>query len=226
MSNQGGDCRVPDLDPLDLLRGRLEPSTWDTPACLDDATLAALADGALDAAARAAALPHLATCPRCRGAVASIARSLGDPAVAREVAALESPNRRRWLIGLPAAAAAVLVAIAVPRWLDDASGRHRGPPIPGAQAPVPLAPVGTVAEASGLRWGAVTGADRYRVILFDSSGRALYETQGADTAITLPDSVTLVPGRPYLWKVEARTGWNRWSSSELVQFSIASGADR
>jgi len=211
-------------DPLELLRHRLDASTRETPECLDDATLAALAEGALDAAARTAVLPHLASCPRCRGVVASVARSLGDSAVAREVAAVEGRDRGRWLrLGLPAAAAAILLAVALPRWVDEIRGGHRGPPIPGALAPHPVAPVGTVANAAALRWTAVTGANRYRVTLFDAAGRMLYETQLADTAATLPDSVTLTPGRPYLWMVEARVEWDRWSASELVRFSIASG---
>jgi hypothetical protein len=210
------------LDPLDLLRRRLEASTRATPECLDDPTLAALAEGALDAGARAAALPHLATCARCRGVVASVARSLGDAAVAREVAAVEGRSGRRLLrFGLPAAAAAILLAVALPRWVDDMRGGHRGPPGQGTLAPHPVAPVGTVANATALRWTAVTGANRYRITLFDATGRVVYETQLADTVATLPDSITLVPGRPYLWIVEARVGWDRWSSSELVQFSIA-----
>jgi len=213
-------------DPLDMLRHRLDASARETPECLDDATLAALADGALDAAPRATALPHLATCARCRRVVASVARSLGDPGIARELAALQGTRRRRlFTIGLPAAAAAILLAFALPRWLNETPG-HRGPPLPGAVVPRPLAPVGTVAEARWLRWAAVAGADRYRVIMFDADGRVLYETQLPDTAVTLPDSVTLAPARPYLWKVEARTGWDRWSASELVQFSIAARADR
>jgi len=212
-------------DPLDLLRLRLDASTRETPECLDDATLAALAEGALDAGARAAVMPHLATCPRCRGVVASVARSLAESGIAREVAAVEGRGRRGWFrIGLPAAAAAILLAVALPRWVEDMRGGHRGPPVPGALAPHPVAPVGTVADAAGLRWTAVAGANRYRVTLFDAAGRVLYETQVADTAVTLPDSVTLAPGRPYLWMVEARVGWDRWSASELVRFSIAAGA--
>jgi hypothetical protein len=212
-------------DPLDLLRLRLDASTRETPECLDDATLAALAEGALYAGARVAVMPHLATCARCRGVVASVARGLADPAVAREVAAVEGRSRRDWLrIGLPAAAAAILLAVALPRWVEDMRGGHRGPPVPGAVAPHPVAPVGTVADAAALRWTAVAGANRYRVTLFDAAGRVLYETQLADTAVALPDSVTLAPGRPYLWMVEARVGWDRWSASELVRFSIASGA--
>jgi hypothetical protein len=212
------------LDPLDLLRHRLDASTRETPECLDDATLAALADGALDAAARAAVLPHLATCPRCRGVVASVARSFGDSGIAREVAALEGRSRGRlFRIGLPAAAAAILLAVALPRWVEEMRGGHRGRPVPGAFAPRPIAPVGTVADVAALRWTAVAGANRYRVTLFDDAGRVLYETQLADTVVTLPDSVTLAPGRPYLWMVEARVGWDRWSASDLIRFSIASG---
>ena len=215
-----------DPDPLDLLRHRFESPARETPDCLDDSTLAALADGTLDPAERDAVLPHLATCLRCRGILASVARSLADPGVMRAQAALEGRDRRRlWLIGLPAAAAAILLVLALPRWVDDVPGRHRGPPAPAAQ-PVPLSPVGTVAQAGVLRWSSLAGADRYRVVLFDAGGRVLYEAQVADTSAPLPDSVTLVPGRPYLWKVEARTGVARWSASDLVRFSIAPGARR
>jgi hypothetical protein len=87
-----------------------------------------------------------------------------------------------------------------------------------------VAPVGTVANAVALRWTAVAGANRYRITLFDAAGRVLYETRATDTVVALPDSITLMPGRPYLWIVEARVGWDRWSTSELVRFSIASGA--
>ncbi len=83
-----------------------------------------------------------------------------------------------------------------------------------------------MAAAGTFRWTSIAGADRYRVILFDAAGRVVYETQLTDTAATLPDSVTLAAGPPYLWKVEARAGWDRWSGSELVRFSIAAPARR
>jgi len=210
-------------DPLDLLRQRLDRSARQTPECLDDATLAALAEGALDAAARAVVLPHLATCARCQGVVASVARSLADPDVAREVAAVQGRGRRPLLrIGLPAAAAAaILLALAIPRWVDNIPGRHRGPPSGTGQVPRPVSPVGTVQSATLLRWSSVAQADRYRVVLFNAGGRVLYEIQLADTAASLPDSVRLVVGEPYLWKVEARVGPDRWAASDLVRFSIA-----
>src|SRR5438445_392982 len=67
---------------------------------------------------------------------------------------------------------------------------------------------------------AVPGADRYHVTLFDAGGRVRYESQLADTVATLPDSVALVPGQPYLWSVEARIGWDRWTTSPLTAFSV------
>lgn len=48
----------------------------------------------------------------------------------------------------------------------------------------------------------------------------LYEAEVAGTTAAIPDSVRLVPGPRYLWKVEARIGFDRWSASELIEFSI------
>jgi hypothetical protein len=82
-----------------------------------------------------------------------------------------------------------------------------------------------VAEARVLRWSAVPGADRYRVNLFDSRGLSLYEAEFTDTVAALPDSIALIAGRAYLWSVDARIGWDRWSSSPLTTFSVI-GAPR
>ena len=215
-------------DSLELARRtlRAQARTGElTPECLDDDTVAALAEGALDSAARAEVLPHLAGCARCRGAVASVARALADSGLAREVRGVEGAGRRRlYRIALPLAAAAALVLVlAWPRQTDDSGPPHRAPPT-DASTPVPIAPIGVVASATPLLWTAVTGADRYRVTLSDAGGRVLYETELADTVTTLPDSIVLVSGRSYVWIVEARTAFDRWSTSRLVEFSIGGGA--
>lgn len=222
-----------DPDQFEPLRRALKASSSGgavnepTPECLDEDTIAALADGSLDPAARAATLPHLADCVRCRMAVVSVARALGDSAVARETAALTGAGRRRFYrIAIPAAAAAVLLSIVWPRQVGDRTPVHRAPTITAAAAPAAMSPVGTVAEPDALVWAAVAGADRYRVTLFDAGSRVVYEAELADTVAALPDSVVLVPGQPYLWKVEARTGWDRWSASALVQFRVAGSAPR
>jgi hypothetical protein len=133
-----------------------------------------------------------------------VARALGDPIVAQELVAPEGASQRRGL-----------------RYLGR--GPHRAPPITDVSVPVPIAPVGIVAEATSLRWASAVGSDRYRVTLFDAGAQVLFETEVADTAVAVPDSVALVPGQTYLWKVEARTGWNRWTTSHLVEFSIGGG---
>jgi hypothetical protein len=83
-----------------------------------------------------------------------------------------------------------------------------------------MSPVGAVAAAPLLRWAPVDGADRYRVTLFDADGEVLYETELTDTVAPVPDTVAVLPGQTYLWKVEARTDFDRWVGSELVEFSI------
>ena len=197
-----------------------------TSQCLDDETIAGLADGTLGAAARSAVLPHLAGCPRCRSAVASVARALADPSLAREVRAAEGGRLPRFYrIVVPVAAAALLVILVSP-WPSDVPDRpHRSPTITSIAAPQAMSPAGPVAGAEVLEWTAVAGAERYRVTLFDAGGRVVFETQLTDTVVPLPDSIALMPGRAYLWKVEARTGFNRWSESKLVEFSIRRGAN-
>lgn len=200
-----------------VLAARVEPDRA-TPECLNDDTIAALAEGSLDAAMRARAVPHLASCSRCRRAVASVARALADRAVAHE-AALGRGRRRFLRIALPAAAAAVVLLLSWPPGANDGGSGHRDPP--GRIAvPLPISPVGAVANAAILRWTSVAGADRYRVTLFDAQGRVLFETQVGDTIARLPDSLTVAGEQTYLWKVEARTGWDRWAASELIEFSI------
>jgi len=193
------------------------------PDCLDEETLAAVVDGTLDPLQRTAATAHLSTCARCRSAVAGVSRIMSDHSVAAEAAALDRRGPvRHWRLPLGLAAAAALVLLlAWPGQVEDGGVAHRDPTITAAPAPVPAAPLGVVADVRLLQWTSVTGADRYRVAVFDASGRVRYEAELADTTVALPDSVALVSGQPYLWKVEARIGWDRWAASELVEFRVA-----
>ncbi len=191
-----------------------------TPDCLQDDLIAALADGSLAPDARAAVLPHVASCSRCRAAVASVARALADPVIARELPGAR--GGRRWFrIAVPLAAAAVLLLLLSSPWGAPLPGHRGPPPPPPATTPIPRSPVGSVAAAKDLRWSPVVGADRYRVTVFDVTGGVVYASESSDTVVAFPDSVALVPGASYLWKVEARTGFDRWSPSELAEFKIA-----
>ena len=208
-------------DPEYLLRHGLRGGlSSDTPDCLDDETVAALAEGVAEDAVRSISLAHLASCARCRVAVSSVARALADPAVTREIPKTTPAQPRLLQVAIPAAAAAILLVLAVPLLKDDAVAPHRAPTITAGSSPALLSPVGIVAGIDSLRWTTVAGADQYRVTLFDAAGGVVYETQTADSAVAIPHSVSLISGRSYLWKVEARTGWGRSSASELIEFSI------
>ncbi len=190
-----------------------------TPDCLQDDVIAALADGSLAPDLRTAVVPHVVSCPRCRGAVASVARALADPTVAAERS--DAPRGHRWYrITVPLAAAAVLLLLLSSPG-DDRSPHRGPPPPPPATTPVPRSPVGVVATVNDLRWSHVAGADRYRVTVFDATGGVVYAAEGSDTVVVFPDSVALVPGASYLWKVDARTGFDRWATSEFAEFRVA-----
>ncbi len=220
-------------DDIDLLRRAFATRVGRDPRshgdCLDDETVAALAEGALDDDTRAVVLPHLAGCAPCRRRVASVARALADPMVAREIRAAEGGRRgllrRTGWISAGSAAAAVLLLLALPARFDEPPA-HRESPITAAAAPAAVSPVGPVAGARSLRWTAVSGADRYRIALFDAEGGVLYEAELTDTVAVLPDSVLPAQGETYWWQVDARIGFDRWVASDLIQFSVARGTQR
>ena len=198
-----------------------------TSECLDLDTLAAMADGLLDAESRSRVLPHLASCERCRADLASIARAISDPELAREIRAVETPTtlrpRRWWRIAVPVAAAATLLLAIRPAGLfrSTPAGGHRAPALTNGSAPAGMVPTGTVESVTQLLWRSVSGADRYRVTLFDVAGRVLYQVEPQDTLVPLPDSLRLASGQRYLWRVEAQVGFDRWVASDLIEFSVA-----
>jgi len=83
-----------------------------------------------------------------------------------------------------------------------------------------------VAAVNELRWSPVAGADRYRVTVFDATGRVMYATEVSDTVVLFPNSVALVSGASYLWKVDARIGFDRWAVSALTEFRVAESRRR
>lgn len=192
------------------------------PACLDEDTLGALAEGSLDEPTRSAVLPHVAECARCRSTVASLSRALADPDLSREIEQV-TPRSRSWrgiLVTAILAAAIVMVLLVPPElFRNPAPGTHRaGETI--VEVPGSLVPTGVVAAVDELRWSGVEGAARYRVTLFDRDGRVLFEANPTGASVALPDSVSLLPGTQYLWKVEAQVAAGRSVSSELVSFTL------
>jgi len=115
------------------------------------------------------------------------------------------PPRRSWQ-RYAAAAGLVLVAGTSALWLGR-RGERAIDVTRGTESPVTLvAPVGDVGEgrASKFVWRPVRKAEHYLVVVVDTAGAELFAGETRDTAMALPDSVRLMPGRAYLWWVQAR----------------------
>ncbi len=175
---------------------------------LEPREVAAYIDRAVDDAARTAIEAHLAGCAECRVELVEASRA---------VATL--PSRKAARIWVPAAAAAVLIAIVLPIGLRE-SGTHRESPVTATVAPVASAPVGRVDSATALVWSSVPHADRYRARIFDGDGVVIWEHETTDTVVAVPASAALRPSRPYFWRVYAQIGFDRTAASELTEFSV------
>ncbi len=180
---------------------------------LESGEVAGYLDHSLAPADRSRIEAHAAACDECRAELVEAAWLLRT-----------QPRRRGWYVpagAVAAAAAAVFLvvwsgSVKVPPGPPD----FREPALTTAVAPVVVAPRGVTSSAARLVWTAVPHADRYRLTLFDGKGSVVWETQTPTTSALLPDSIRLLPGALYLWKVEAQTGWNRWVASDLVEFSL------
>ncbi len=180
---------------------------------LDSGEVAAYLDNALAPADRARVEAHAAACDDCRRELIEAARVLRT-----------APRRLRWYVpaGVAAAAAAAVFLMVWSGPVEAPPGLSglREPALTTRIGPAAVAPRGVTSEVARLVWTSVPHADRYRLALYDDTGRIVWETQTTDTSASLPDSIRLRPRATYLWKVEAQTGWNRWVASDLVEFSI------
>jgi hypothetical protein len=212
--------------------------TSGTASCLDEMTVANVVEQGVNVTERPELIAHLAVCARCREQVASVAGLLRESSVAAEIGRVTvrttAPVSRRWrFVGagaLTALAASVAFMVRGSGDQVDATRTvvamtdtepHREQSVTTTVAPTVIAPLGAIAAADTFRWTSVPRADRYRLTVFDREGRTLWEAEGKDTTVARPDSIAGQRGATYLWKVEARTGWDRWVASELVEFSVA-----
>lgn len=204
--------------------------------CLDDDALAALADGAehSNSSVPRLATAHVADCAHCRRRLAAVMRLIDDSAVRSELDALEPARRlavrpgwrRRFTVpaGLAAAAAAAIVLLGPLRSgvttdeTQNASGPRREAAITATTAPAIVSPVRLAERSDSLHWTSIAQADLYRVRVWDSAGVVVWTTETRATKAGLPQ--VLQSGITYLWDVSARTGWDRWVSSDLGEFTI------
>jgi hypothetical protein len=170
---------------------------------------------------------HLARCAECRDelvAVTEILQPDGSEWTDRQSQTNLPARKIPWRVLAPVAAAAAAVILMVagpwnPGGTDDAP-QHRDTPAQSSLVPTPVAPLGTVSAVEQLVWRGVDGADRYRLTLYDSEGEVLWKATTPDTVLDLPESVVLNAGSRYLWRLEARVGWDMWEASELIDFKI------
>jgi anti-sigma factor RsiW len=193
-----------------------------TPDCLDEQLIGDFVEGRLTAEERSPVVAHLLTCARCRSAVAATGRLLADETVTKAMPGGAERRWKRWPLPLGLAAAAAVVLLAWPRNAGDIEPipGMREPPVAGVVAPLPIAPRGPAARVDQLVWSSVPEVDRYRLRLYNEQGALLWTAEAADTAVSLPDSVRLSAPATYFWKVEAQTEWQRWASSDLLEFRL------
>ena len=188
-----------------------------TPDCLDELTIADFVEGRLGPDARAPVVAHLLTCARCRSVVQATGRILAETAT-------KAPDRglRRWYWPLGVAAAAALLVLLWPRSANDTGSTAglRESATADTTAPVPIAPRASVVRVDRFVWSRVPLVARYRLRLYDAEGSLLWAVETADTAVMRPDSVALLPRIAYYWKAEAEIEWQRWATSDLVQFQL------
>ena len=136
---------------------------------------------------------HLASCPECREELA-------------EVRGIQLRHRRQWarLLVPAAAAAAVLLAIALPRQAttpsDIRSGRNDELPL-GIVSPAPSAEISR--GPITFIWRSAGPDASYAFTLQEADGSVVWTSTVADTVTVSPDSVTFTPGLTRFWFVDA-----------------------
>jgi hypothetical protein len=210
------------------------PRTPNGDACLDAHDHARLIDGA-DPAAEPHVLAHLAACGDCRWQLGETLRLVRDPIVAAELeksdSSLRIPRRRGSRLALAGglAAAAVLGALLLSpqavRMLQPGMApveTYRERTITTTAAPRILAPIGAAAADDSLVWTNVPGADLYRITFWRPDGTVAWQGESRDTVLAIPAVLSNSADGSLLWEVRARTGWDRWVVSDLVETSLGS----
>ncbi len=197
---------------------------------LDADVIAAIVDG-MDRDSHREAIAHVSGCSECRARLAAVANLLDDPLVAVEIKNLDAQATRRraaayWTAGATLAAAAAITIIFVGpnklnRRADEpvASSETRREATVTTTAPPRILSPSAIGTNDSLRWTSVPGADLYRVQVWDREGNVKVSQDTRDTVLALPSQITRAGGS-YLWEVKARTGWDRWVSSDFLEMNV------
>jgi len=145
--------------------------------------------------------------------------------IAWSAARAARPSRRRW-IPYAAAAAMLLVAGTVvlkPHVISEGVPNTEST-MRGAESPITLVgPIGPVARNRAARfvWRRIGQAERYTVVVVDTTGTEIFATETRDSSLVLPDSVRLEAGREYLWWVQARLTDQSMITAVTQRFLVA-----
>jgi hypothetical protein len=197
---------------------------------LDADVIAEIVDG-MNPDSHPEAIAHLSECSDCRARLIAVANLLDDPLVAAEIKNLDAQTTRRrpaayWTAGATLAAAAAITIIFVGpnklnRRADEpvASSETRREATVTTTAPPRILSPSAIGTNDSLRWTSVPGADLYRVQVWDREGNVKVSQDTRDTVLALPSQITRAGGS-YLWEVKARTGWDRWVSSDFLEMNV------
>jgi hypothetical protein len=111
--------------------------------------------------------------------------------------------------------------VAWPRATGTPDLIHRESPIAATVSPRALAPSAQTGLPLTLRWSSVPLANNYLARIYDAQGVVLFERETTDTLLLI-GRIGLRPETPYYWKVEARSGFDRSTSSALTEFTVRS----
>ena len=212
--------------PLEVVVRRTVRNTPDerTAPCVDDLAMAAFVEGRLPDIERQAIQEHLVNCSQCREQFADVVSMLSDmPGVIQspiEVSPRGSRSSflRNSVIAAGVAAAVLFVIVRGPHTDSNATSTLRDEDGSMRPAPVVVQPTTIASDSTKFVWSRVNDADRYRVTVFSVDGVVMWEAETADTAIVLPAPAPFSAGTSYMWKVSARTEFDRWVSSGLTEF--------
>jgi hypothetical protein len=178
---------------------------------ITDVEIAAYLDRTLTPSERDRVEDHLADCPDCRQHLLET----------KEL--LEQVRRpRKMLIGGALAAAVVLVLVIARPNPSETDHRALVRSNSAAEPLIAYGPMGTPNRV-GLKfvWGALPGAESYRLTVSGGDAHTLWSSSGTDTVATLPDSVILRANEHYYWVADALLSDGRTRSTGLREFGVA-----
>ncbi len=186
------------------------PAGIEGPGHLTAGDIAGYLDRELTEARREALDRHLDVCAECRAELAAIARLAQSYADGRAPTQRSRRAVRRWmpvLLGAAAAAGFATILLVRPDFITGARVREplRTPDLSEGRARLEIvspSPDSLLPRSRLLFIWRSSSATFYRVTVLNESGASVWTAETRDSTVALPDSVTLLPGATYFWRVE------------------------